>query len=358
MGWLGVFYAILCSFIFLIIMFNLTFLGTSSGIPTHERNVSAVAIECMANTHTKRHAWILVDCGEGTQHQLLKSHLSLGDLSAILITHAHGDHCFGLGGLLASLGMHGRKKPLTLIAPRAVFELLDTLKRVSDLHLSYDIHAVMIEDNLTQTLSLTFGDEHYLSVNIYELSHRIASFGFRVVQHLQKHKLLTDKLTQEGIANKYWSSILKADTPISIEGRLINPCDFQVCLKSKIGVVIAGDNDEPWRLNQAVVGVSALVHEATHTEEVRQKLLNKPADKGGFDPKHSSVKMVATFAQAHQIPTLILTHFSARYASFDDETSKTPNMGHVRAEGQRHYDGKLILAKDFLQVLIDEPASA
>lgn len=339
-------------------MFNITFLGTSSGIPTHERNVSAIAVECMVNTHAKRNPWFLVDCGEGTQHQLLKSHLSPNELSAIFITHTHGDHCYGLGGLLASLGMHGRKKPLTLIAPKAIGQLLDALMTVSELHLNYpidfkDIESMMGESVCAQNaVCLTLSDEHHVDVSIHQLSHRVNSYGFEFCQRLQKDKLLTDKLTADGIDNVYWGKILKSTTPLLIDDMPINTDEYRVHQKTRLKIVIAGDNDEPSLLANAIKDAKALVHEATYTDDVKQKIINKPASQGGFDPKHSSAKQVAQFAQAHHIPKLILTHFSARYASFEDVASAQPNMGHIRAEVARYYQGDLVLSKDFLQVLI------
>lgn len=104
---------------------------------------------------------------------------------------------------------------------------------------------------------------------------------------------------------------------------------------------------------KAVKNAKALIHEATYTDDVRQKVLSKPIEQGGFDPKHSSSKMVAQFAQSVGLPMLILTHFSARYALFDEPDNSKPNMGHIRTEVQQYYDGKLILAEDFLQVIID-----
>ena len=91
---------------------NLKFLGTSAGVPTKNRNVSGVALR-----ESKGKGWYLIDCGEGTQHQVLHTKLSFHSLKAIFITHVHGDHCYGLPGILASAGMGGRKAPLTIVAP-------------------------------------------------------------------------------------------------------------------------------------------------------------------------------------------------------------------------------------------------
>ncbi|WP_444997439.1 MBL fold metallo-hydrolase [Aliikangiella sp. IMCC44359] len=98
---------------------ELIFLGTSSGVPTKNRNVSGLAIKMQKNKH-----WYLVDCGEATQHQILHTKLSIKYLEAIFITHVHGDHCYGLPGLLASMSMAGKTEMLTIVAPKNIEKMI------------------------------------------------------------------------------------------------------------------------------------------------------------------------------------------------------------------------------------------
>src|SRR5690606_26719888 len=109
---------------------NLIFLGTSAGMPTKFRNVTALAVQ----EDTGR-AWYLVDCGEATQHQILRTKLSLNRLAAIFITHVHGDHCYGLPGLLASTGMSGRTEPLVIVAPAGIEDWINSTLQLTSLHL-------------------------------------------------------------------------------------------------------------------------------------------------------------------------------------------------------------------------------
>ena len=120
---------------------ELIFLGTSSGTPTKSRNVSAVAVKKQNN---KR--WYLIDCGEGTQHQILRTKLSLLHLSVICITHIHGDHCYGLPGLLASASMDGRKELLTVIAPEGVRLFLNSIIKTTQLELSFKVNFIKPEE--------------------------------------------------------------------------------------------------------------------------------------------------------------------------------------------------------------------
>ena len=127
-------------------MLKLTFLGTSSGVPTRQRNVSGLAVQTVLGAD-----WFLVDCGEGTQHRLQRTRLSLHDMAAVCITHVHGDHCYGLPGLLASAGMGKRTKPLKLVAPLPVWQWFEATRRLTDLHLPYEVEHVDIEaDALAQ----------------------------------------------------------------------------------------------------------------------------------------------------------------------------------------------------------------
>lgn len=115
-------------------MLHFTFLGTSSGVPTLSRNVSGLAVR-----NSKNKDWILVDTGEGTQHRIQQARLSLQNLIAICITHVHGDHCYGLVGLLASAGMNARTKPLIVIAPKEIQQWFEITAQLTDLHLPYSI---------------------------------------------------------------------------------------------------------------------------------------------------------------------------------------------------------------------------
>lgn len=317
-------------------MFRLTFLGTSSGIPTKDRNVSGLALELIDNDSQKCGDWLLVDCGEGTQHQIIKTDLQLKKLKAILITHLHGDHCFGLAGLLSSLAMHGRTKPLIIIAPKGLIKLLDTYSLVNELYFTFPIEFMDIESYLSAPIKLSIRDNLTLSIDIAKLSHRMPSYGFAITSTKHFDKLDIDELNKLGIQKDDYKTAI-AD----------NPKLIQTISKTQ-KIVIAGDNDTPTLLRELVVGAGALVHECTYTQSTLEKILAK----GVFNPMHTTASQIGEFARDCQIPKLILTHFSARYALFDNPASDTPNMGHIRTEVQTYYQGKLYLAEDFMQVVV------
>jgi len=166
---------------------ELTFFGTSSGVPTRDRNVSAIALaESMGSS------WYLIDCGEGTQHQILKSPYSLMTIEAIFITHTHGDHCFGLPGLLASAGMSGRKNALKIVAPSGIKEWLNTTQEVSETYIPFEIEYY----SPTNLADFQMGE---FTVSTIKLSHRVDSYAYVFTEASTDPILDTDKLKAKNI---------------------------------------------------------------------------------------------------------------------------------------------------------------
>ena len=340
-------------------MLQLTFLGTSAGVPTKHRNVTGLTIECLnpfasrgQQQSKKNKPWVLIDCGEATQHQLLQTKISSHQLATICITHVHGDHCYGLPGLLASMAMTGRKQPLTIIAPEAIKGFLQAVKATTELYFPFDIEFVAIEtlfDSAQQSksnkVSVTLSQTHHLDIEVIKLSHRVESYAFKITQTVQTIKLDTEKLKAEGIEPTAAWGRLQAGEDVSLEeGRELKSVDYTQRMAQVLSIIVAGDNDNPQLLSEAAQGVDLLVHEATYTQSVADKIRSR---KDAFDPMHTTAKRIASFAQSVGLNHLILTHFSARYQPYDDPDSKTPNMADIRLEAEQYYQGKLWLARDF-----------
>lgn len=308
----------------------ISFLGTSSGTPTKQRNVTGIALQ---SARHKR--WYLIDCGEGTQHQLLHTALSIRYLNAILITHVHGDHCYGLPGLLASATMHGRTEPLLIIAPAAIEQWLTQTLELSQARLSYSITYSAIE-SLTAPVSLPD-----FQVQALALSHRVPSYAFRFEENPTKPtiKLNQDQLKADHIERgAVWGRLQRGETVTLEDGRILNPKDYLINNSASVprAVIIGGDNDKPELLAPYLNQVQVVVHEATYTQAI--------ADKVGPTPQHSSAKQVAQFAEHYQVPNLVLTHFSARYSA---------DVSPLAEEAHLYYHGALFLAHDFQTYHLD-----
>lgn len=323
-------------------MLHLTFLGTSAGIPTTQRNVSALAVQAPL----ARAGWILIDCGEGTQQQLLRTRLSPHDLACICISHVHGDHCYGLPGLIATMGMMRRQHPLRLIAPAPLWQWLQAALALTDLYVPFEIAFTDVGTLTERTLALdTASPDVQLHIGTHALEHRVPSHAFRVdLRHTQRH-LDADALHAAGLPQGPAWRALQDGRDVQHDGRTFASGDFVHTRTRALAAVMGGDNARPELLRAACAGVpgqippaSLLVHEATYSHATLQKV--------GPAPMHSSARQVAEFAQAAGVPNLILNHFSPRHHSDAEQAL-------LLQEVQTHYRGHAALARDFDAFTLD-----
>ncbi len=308
-----------------------TFLGTSAGVPTRERNVTGLALAI-----AQHREWYLIDCGEGTQHQLLHTRYSAAKLRAIFITHIHGDHCYGLPGLIASANMGGRTAPLTICAPAGIAEYIDAVRRFTDMQrLNYPLQFVR-----SDTPEFCYNDDD-VRVDSIALSHRVPSYAYRFTEHVREFLLDPERLDALQIPRgSLWGELQHGHTVILPDGRSITP--QQVCLSQRAPrcIVVGGDNDQPDLLDAALQHSDLLIHEATFTEDVLARI--------GPQYQHSTPAQVAKAAQRARLPHLLLTHFSQRYRR---HVAAHPHPGdHSLAdlfnEARQLYDGNLLMAED------------
>ena len=305
-------------------MFKLQFLGTSSGVPTKSRNVSGIALALPENN-----AWVLVDCGEGTQHQLLHTNFTLPSLKAIFITHVHGDHCYGLPGLIASAGMAGRKEPLTIVGPREIEEFFKAIASTTDLYIPFEIK--FIHTDKLDSLSLDGAE-----ITKIKLSHRVESHAFVFSGTKCSNKLCVDKLERDGIPKgPVWGALQRGEDLTLEDGTFIKADNYIERTTITRKIIIAGDNDSPDLLMPEASDADVVVHEATYTEAMSLKI--------GSWPQHSSAKCIAEFAESSKVPNLVLTHFSPRYG----DSERNQGIEVLEAEARQYYHGALHMAKDF-----------
>lgn len=304
-----------------------TFLGTSAGMPTRERNVTglAVAIE-------QQRDWYLVDCGEGTQHRLLRTPYSAARLRAIFITHVHGDHCYGLPGLIASAQMGGRRLPLTVCAPEGIAEFVAAAQRHTDMApLTYPLHFVRSDQP-----GFLYKDENF-SVDSTALSHRVPSYAYRLTEVVHDRQLDAGRLAAAGVPRgPLWGELQRGHTVRLDDARSITPA--QVCRPQRKPrrLLVGGDNDRPELLEEKLRDCDALIHEATYSEAVLARV--------GPHYQHSTPAQVARAAQRAGVPHLVLTHFSQRYRRRARPGENS--IDELADEARAHFDGGLFMAED------------
>ena len=234
--------------------------GVSSGKPTGERNVSGLGVDLGPE-------WILVDCGEGTQQQVMRSPLKLSKVGAILITHLHGDHVLGLPGLLGTMEAEGRTEPITIVGPVGLNAWIEAMAATPMLGLSFGVdHAELHDVELageTGTPREVVATPSF-TVTTLPLRHRIACFGYRIAEAERAGR-------------------------VDRGGRI---------------VTVLGDTTPCGASVELARGADLLVHEATYAN-AEEHLAETW--------RHSTAAQAAGIAREAGVGALLLTHFSTRY---------------------------------------------
>ncbi|USB35055.1 ribonuclease Z [Paenibacillus sp. YPG26] len=276
---------------------ELYFMGTNAGVPSLQRNVTSLALRM----YEERRSFWLFDCGEGTQHQVLRSPLKLSKLEKIFITHLHGDHLFGLPGLLSSRSYQGGDTPLVLYGPKGLEQYVRMSLGISESHINYEL--IVKEHNG----GLIFEDDS-IRVESALLEHRIDSYGYRVTELDKPGRLDFEALAKLGVKPGPLYGKLKRGESIESESGTVHAKDVLGVPKKGRVVTILGDTRPCSAGIQLARNADVLVHEATFSHEMVETAYNY---------YHSTAVQAAETALAAQARQLVLTHFSSRYK--DDE---------------------------------------
>lgn len=277
---------------------QVTFLGTSSGVPTRARNVSAVALRLPQRSEL----W-LFDCGEGTQHQFLRSDLRVSQLRRIFVTHMHGDHVFGLPGLLASLGLAGTCSGIDLYGPDPLRDYLEGVLRTSSTRIGYPLRSHRVKEAASSgSLLLDDGD---ISVRCTPLTHRVPAYAYRVDQKPRPGRFDVEKARALGIPPGPIYAELKAGRSVSLDdGRIINGASLCGPERPGCSLVYCTDTVFSEAAVELATGADLLIHESTFAHAEAEM---------AFARQHSTSTMAAQTALAAGVKQLMLTHLSPRY---------------------------------------------
>lgn len=273
---------------------RIIFLGTGGSWPTIKRNVSSVAI--------KRGSEILLfDCGEGTQRQFQQSNLSYMQISKIFITHFHGDHFLGLPGLIQTMQLNDRDKPLHIYGPKGMNELIDRLLALGYFRSSYKI----ISHEINNDDKIEFED-----YNIYTLKvkHNVPAFSYCFSEHQRPGKFNKPKAIEIGIPEgPLFSKLQRGQSVTLANGKKITPS--MVLGPSRKGrmIVISGDTKPCEEMIAFSKDADVLIHEATFDTE-----LTKIAKEYG----HTTALQAAEIAKKANVKKLFLVHISPRYLDY------------------------------------------
>ncbi len=308
---------------------KLQFLGTGAGVPSRGRNVTSIILNMM---NERKSIWMF-DCGEATQHQILQTTIKPRRIEKIFITHLHGDHIFGLPGLLSSRSFQGGSEKVTLYGPKGIRSFLEVTLAVSASRLQYPLEIVEIEEGL-------IFEDNQVKVETRLLDHGIPSFGFRIIEKDRPGELLVDRLEAEGIPPGPLFKQIKEGEMVELpDGRMINGANFVGPTQRGRIVSILGDTRPCENADALCLHADVLVHEAT---------FNAMASEMAHQYFHSTTEQAASVAKRLAVKHLILTHISSRYNRED--------VVLLKKEAERIHPSVQI-AEDFFEWEIEVPRS-
>ena len=278
-------------------IFELKILGSASATPVAARHPTAQVLTVGANTY-------LIDCGEGTQWQMLEHRVRPHHLRAIFISHLHGDHYFGLFGLLGTMHLQGRTQPLSIIGPPGLDEVLTTQARVSSMQLGFAMDFTPVD---TEVHAVVYEDAH-LTVATLPMRHRIPCTGYLFAEKPRRANLLKEKLPP-GLRPEQLARLA--------QGEDLAPDEQQPGLRH---ADVAGPPPVPRRyaffsdtlytpaLAELIRGADLLYHEATFLDDLRER---------AAQTHHSTARQAAQLDRAAGVKHLLLGHFSSRYKNLE-----------------------------------------
>ncbi len=306
---------------------KLTILGSSSALPTSERYPSAHVL----NMHERL---FLIDCGEGTQMQLRKNRIRFARINHIFISHIHGDHVFGLYGLLSTFNLMGRKNTIHLYAPASFRDMLWSHLSDFDIHLGYEIDFIP----LSAKEPVLILDEKYVTVTSFPLQHRIPAFGFLFRGKKADRNIIKECIEKYNIPSLRIPAIKKGEDFITSGGEVIPNEDITTPPAEPLSYAYCSDTRYFRRLSAFVTGVDLLYHEATFDKSMKDF-----ASVTG----HSTTVDAARTASEAGVHKLLIGHFSARYK---DITSLVEEAREIFPETFPAIDGKSYLVGEINEV--------
>lgn len=278
--------------------FELLILGSSAATPTLNRHPTSQLLNIAER-------YFLIDCGEGTQMQLRRNKVRFQSINHIFISHLHGDHFYGLPGLLASMHLLGRKNELTLFGPKELQSIIEMIHKHSDTYLNYNLKFVQTQNDFKQ---LIFEDEK-VEIYSFPLKHRISTTGFLFKEKSLLKNIDKYKLSKLNVSFAEIHKLKKGLDAIDNFGNVIKnelltfdsfkPRSYAFCSDTKFFENLALD----------IQNVDLLYHESTFLEDKKERALQT---------FHSTAKEAAKMAVMSNAGKLLLGHFSARYVNLEE----------------------------------------
>ncbi len=278
--------------------FDLTILGSGSALPTSRRYSTAHVL----NVHGR---FFLIDCGEGTQIQLRKSKVRFGKLNHLFISHLHGDHVFGIFGLLSSLNLLGRTSDFFIFGPKETENVINFYLNQFSEGMQYKIIFV---PHKTRSFTEIYSDEH-LTVYAFPLKHRVPTWGYLFSEQPKRPNIKKDVINEYNLSVKDIVAVKDGEDITTSDGRIIPNSDLVIPSRLPRKYAFCSDTGYYERIIPWVKDVDLLYHEATFGNAER-KLAKQTS--------HSTARQAATIALKANVKKLVIGHVSNRYNEAED----------------------------------------
>ncbi len=278
--------------------FEVTILGSGAAIPTQRRNPTSQYIVC-----NDRH--ILIDCGEGTQMQIRKYGIKFQRINHILISHLHGDHFFGLVGLISTMHLMGRDKGLSIYGPEELEQILRLQLEVGAAKLDFEINFVKLNG---KDSGVIFEDK-LIQISYFPLKHRIPTNGFVIREKVKERRLNPLKIEGSGLQFEHMHRLKKGEDILLENGKTLKNTKYTLDPHPSFSYAYCSDTAYAEKIVSYIKGVSLLYHEATFIEKDIERA------RATF---HSTARQAAEIAKKAGVGKLLVGHLSARYESTSD----------------------------------------
>jgi ribonuclease Z len=269
------------------------FLGTGGSVPTNARGLPAILVQ-------RQDEHIMFDCGEGVQRQMIKAKISFHKKMIILITHMHGDHILGLPGLLQTMALMDRQRPIEIYGPKGIAQFLEANKESLQFALTFEIH---VKEIITEGI-IAEKDEY--KIEAIASNHAIPGFAYSLLEKPRPGKFYPEKAKALRIPKgELWSKLQHGTSITLANGKTVNPSDVTGPPRKGRKIVYTGDTRPIVNFQTFAKNADLLIHESTFDDSLAEK-----ASEDG----HSTSSQAANAAAGAEAKALILTHLSARYS--------------------------------------------
>ncbi len=282
-------------------MIAVTILGNNSAVPAFDRHPTSQIVTINNNL-------FLVDCGEGTQIQMIRYKIRRSKISHIFISHLHGDHYFGLVGLINSFSLLGRQQDLHIYGPQPLEEIIRLQLKVADTTLCYNLFFHAIEE------AGVLVDEEKFTVKCFRTTHRIECFGFSFHEKKKKRKLIAEKAIEYEIPSSFYDRLKDGEDYTNKKGELIKNEWVTDAMPQGKTYAFCADTKYDETIIPHVAGADLIYHETTYLDALKDRAELR---------YHSTTCQAATLAKKAGVKKLLIGHFSSKYDTLEEFEKET-----------------------------------